>query len=195
MRDLPRLTLVLMIICAISGGLLAFVNSVTSDKIKEAKRLAEEDAVESVLPEATEFVDKTAELKSLMSRNGFDTISSVYMGYAGGRPVGMVFRIASKGYSSSNIEAMVGINKDGVVEAVRVISQQETPGLGSKVASPEFLRRFSGRKAGERIRLTKDGGDIAGITGATISSRAIAKGIDQAVHMFIPAFHGGEVKR
>jgi electron transport complex protein RnfG len=61
---------------------------------------------------------------------------------------------------------------NGTISGVNIIRQSETPGLGTRIAEPEFTNQFSGKRI-EDVRLRQDGGVIDAITGATISSRAI----------------------
>ncbi len=55
MRDALKLGLVLMVICAVSGGLLAYVHGVTSEIIDERKAQEVADAMRVVLPSAESF--------------------------------------------------------------------------------------------------------------------------------------------
>ena len=73
---------------------------------------------------------------------------------------------------------MVGVDPNGVITGVEVISHSETPGLGSKITEPQFLGLFPGRSlSNTHWAVKKDGGDIDQITGATISPRAVVAAI------------------
>jgi electron transport complex protein RnfG len=91
---------------------------------------------------------------------------------------------SDQGYSG-RIEVMVGFELDGQIREVQVLSHRETPGLGSKITSPDFLDQFAGQYADQfDLHVTKDGGDIDGISGATISSRAVGEAIQTAYDNF-----------
>ncbi|PJC48823.1 MAG: hypothetical protein CO035_01435, partial [Candidatus Omnitrophica bacterium CG_4_9_14_0_2_um_filter_42_8] len=77
------------------------------------------------------------------------------------------------GYSSV-IETMVGMKKDGTITGLRVISQNETPGLGIRIAEPSFIKQFINRNVSE-LELSKN--NIHAVAGATISSRAFLDSI------------------
>ena len=102
-----------------------------------------------------------------------------YVGRHLGRPVGAAFVTASeRGYHHGHIEVVVGVLTNGTVNATEVIrAENETPGLGTRVKSPEFRDQFKGRPAANPgwAAVTKDGGEIQAITGATISSRAVTE--------------------
>jgi electron transport complex protein RnfG len=67
---------------------------------------------------------------------------------------------------------LVGINSDYTIKDVAILSQTETPGLGSKITEKEFTGQFIGLSSAD-LALSRDGGSIDAITGATISSRAV----------------------
>ncbi|HEY9034741.1 MAG TPA: RnfABCDGE type electron transport complex subunit G, partial [Pseudomonadales bacterium] len=96
---------------------------------------------------------------------------------------------APDGYGGA-IDAIVGINLDGSIAGVRVISHQETPGLGDKVElkkSPWVLS-FNGRSlantATDDWRVKKDKGVFDQFTGATITPRAMVKAVHNALQYF-----------
>jgi electron transport complex protein RnfG len=67
---------------------------------------------------------------------------------------------------------------DGTVHGIEVLSHLETPGLGAKIREAKFKDRFKKRSlSNTKWAVKKDAGDIDGITGATISSRAVIKAI------------------
>jgi Na+-translocating ferredoxin:NAD+ oxidoreductase subunit G len=85
--------------------------------------------------------------------------------------------VKPRGYSSE-IEMMVGIDPQGKVSGVKILSQKETPGLGADVAKPGFLDQFKGKSVKDKLAAKQD---IDAITGATISSRAVCKGVKDAL--------------
>lgn len=182
MRDqFTRLAVTLMLISGLASGALALVDSFTAPRIAKAKAAALQRALGEALPGAVEFKEDPALLASIKREREFAIVSAVYRA-AGpdGTPAGLVVAVAPRGYGGP-IETMVGIRKDGSVAAVRVLGQSETPGLGSKVAEEEFLGAFRGAKIGERLAVNKDGGRISAVAGATISSRAVTRGVDTAL--------------
>lgn len=87
---------------------------------------------------------------------------------------------SDQGYSG-RIEIMVGFEMDGKIREVQVLSHRETPGLGSKITAPDFLDQFKDEYPDQfDLRVTKDGGKVDGISGATISSRAVGEAIQTA---------------
>ena len=170
MKETIKLAKYLFIICAVAGVALAVTNYFTGREIKLQKQRVENDALKDVLPIAFCF-----ETKDGFPKNGFDEKNNV---------VGYVLKVVASGYSSQ-IEALIGIDRDFKITGLKILSQNETPGLGSKISEKSFLSQFIGRPA-ERVSLRKDDktGEIDGVTSATISSRAITNAIRNAINEF-----------
>ncbi len=74
---------------------------------------------------------------------------------------------------------VVGIAADGAVSGVSIISMSETSGLGANAAKEGFRSQFAGKSG--TLAVNKDGGEIDAITGATITSRAVTRGVNAAL--------------
>jgi len=165
MKDILRPTLVLVIICVIAGGILALIYQQTAPIIAGNKKLGEEVARREVLPMASEFQPVKVD-KDTICYKGLDS---------DGKLVGYTFTCEKEGYGGI-IRTMVGIDTLSQISGIKVISQQETPGLGANCTSPEFTEQFIGKDP-KQLMVKKDGGEIEAITGATITSRAITDAI------------------
>jgi len=159
MKEMLRYGLVLAIICIVAVVLLAGMNSLTKGRILQQARAEEEISLKEVMPDAQRFEPV---------KSGEDII--YYKAYNNaGKLIGFAFKASGKGYSST-IETMVGMLKDGTITAIKVLSQNETPGLGSRVAEPDFTGQFKN---------AKDLHDIQAVTGASISSRAVIDSVQK----------------
>ena len=103
-------------------------------------------------------------------------------------PVKAVYKAAEEGYvvetMSPNgfggaLDMMAGVDNDGNVTGIAIISHAETSGLGSKSTDPEWQAQFKGVNG--TIGVTKDGYQINAITGSTITSRAVCDGVNAAI--------------
>lgn len=88
------------------------------------------------------------------------------------------------------IEGAINLNKDlKTIERVRIISQEETPGLGGRITEEGYLSQFHNKKVSPRLKVTlrtkasKDN-EIDAITGASITSEALVRIINQTVKKF-----------
>ena len=180
MKELVRLIVVLTVFSAAAGLLLAVTNAVTASRIAEARDAEKRMALADVLPE----FDNDPNLATNVVRDG----GAEWIFYAarkGGRYVGAAFESTSgRGYGG-DIRVMVGVQADQTVRQIRILSHQETPGLGSKIADPAFKDQFKSRSAvGTKWAVKKDGGDIDAVTGATISSRAVTEAVRRGLEAY-----------
>lgn len=97
--------------------------------------------------------------------------------------------VAEDGYSG-DIQMIIGINLDGTVAGVRVISHRETPGLGDKVDlnKSDWILGFNGKSlhnpSPDNWKVKKDGGDFDQFTGATITPRAVVNQLRKTLQYF-----------
>lgn len=186
MRDILRLGIVLLVVCAVAAAALSMVYGATKDKIAAQQEKAQNEARQAVLPAAVDFRKEEAVLEQAKASGSFPDVQDIYSGYdAQGNLVGYAVTVAPYGYSS-NIVTLVGITVDGALQGATVVQQSETPGLGAKVKEEKFISQFRkdagrGYTTESTLKVNKDGGDIQAITGATISSRAFTKGVNQAL--------------
>lgn len=163
---MARLIIVLFLISTVTALLLGLVNYVTADEIASINLEKQQSAMREVLAaDAYEEIEFTGEN------------SSVVQMYRAGN-AGYVVRTVSAG-SQGNIEMMVGVDTQGAVTGVSIVNMSETSGLGSKAGDAGWRGQFAGGSGG--FALDKDGGTIQTITGATITSRAVASGVNAAV--------------
>ena len=175
MRHVIRLSLILTIICGVAAASLAGVYTTTRPLI-EAQRYADlQAALRLAVPGADSF-------QRVEEDNRVH-----YLGMARGSPVGAATAVRSRGYGPVPMEMLVGIDNRGQVAGVLIISMSETPGLGTRVRQPAFLRQFLGRHVNDPIAL---GTDIDGITNATISVRAVVSGVREAADLLKADFLG-----
>jgi len=160
MKDIFRYGFILALICSIAGGVLAGVNFLTHPRIIAQAQAAEDASLKEIIPEAVSFEPVKSEDGEII----------YYKAYTGDKKLlAFAFKASGKGYSSS-IETMVAMGKEGDILAIKVVSLNETPGLGSRVSEESFTGQFSGKN----IRSLND---VQAITGATISSMAVINSV------------------
>jgi len=153
----------LTVVVLVSVALLMALNSITAPVI-EAQRKAEIiELLEDIFPQMTDFSYE----------------NEVYHILEDGQEAGYAFIASGSGYGGQ-ISIMVGLDGDLTIKDVSIISHTETPGLGSRVTEEDFTSQFEGL-ALQDIALSKNGGQIDAITGATISSEAVVSAIREAM--------------
>lgn len=169
----------LLVVTALSSLALSVVYNITLEPIARVKKEKKEKAIKEVLPDFDSLVIKDVipaegekPLNLNWARHGEDFIGVAIHSYT------------FKGYSGL-IEVMVGFLPDGTINKVAVLTQKETPGLGTKITSDAFKEQFYGKNpASFKIKIKKDGGNVDAITAATISSRAFCDAVNRAYQTF-----------
>lgn len=168
----------LLVITAISGGLLGLVYGMTKDAIAEVDLKKNQAAIEAVLDCGTpiDHIEETT-IDDLTYNCAYDAQNNL---------IGAAVKTYSNAGFSGRIELMAGILADGTINAVSVLSQSETPGLGANMVQPKFKDQFNGKNPnnGYKLSVKKDGGDVDAITAATISSRAFSGAVRLACDGF-----------
>ena len=128
-------------------------------------------------------------LDNLISIQYHDRDVTVYQGIKNDKTTAVAYSVSSQGYAGE-IVLMMGVNAEGEVLGVRVISHAETPGLGDKmeVAKDDWIFSFNGlsfkKLAKDKWKVKKDGGNFDQFSGATITPRAVVKAIKQGLELF-----------
>lgn len=169
----------LFLICLVATALLGFTNQITAPKIEQLAIETENNAKKEVLSDAADFSDK-------MTATLDEAEYSYYEGLDGDKNViGYVFTTSAKGYGG-DIKVMVGVDKSGSVTGVSILEISETAGLGMNAKNESFLKQFLS-KNGE-ISVIKNGtpadNEISALTGATITSKAMAKAVNTALALY-----------
>ena len=168
-------TVALILICHVATSLLALANSVTAPIIDELAVKTEMESRKKVVTLAEEFVDK--------NENGV----SYALGLDGeGNPLGMVFTTTAKSYGGE-ILVMTGVDMDGKVSGVELLSINDTAGLGMNATKADFRSQFLGLVNGIKVMKNSsnhDNNEITALTGATITSQAVTDAVNAALADF-----------
>ena len=168
LAQIAKPTLILTAICTVVTLLLAVTNSLTVSKI--ADNAAQKAA------ESRKKVLAAEEYKPL------DSDGAVYGAYdEEGNLLGVVITTESSGYGGK-MEVMTGVKANGEVSGVNILSMEETPGLGAKAKEDSFLRQYKGF-ANSDLAVSRDGGEIDALSGATITSRAVTRAVNDAIQL------------
>ncbi|WP_162045868.1 electron transport complex subunit RsxG [Vibrio taketomensis] len=183
--------LVLAIFACASTGLVALTQYLTQDQItkQEQKQLLSvlnqvipQKLHDNVLYEACTLVQDPA--------LGTEMPMPAYIATKQGQPTAMALEaIAPDGYNGA-IKVIVGIDANGTVTGTRVLSHQETPGLGDKIdiRVSDWILSFTGKNLTDENEsswhVRKDGGQFDQFTGATITPRAVVKSVKNTVQYF-----------
>ena len=167
-----RLAGTLLLIAAIVAGLLAGINMVTAPIIAQLKAEKIQAAINEVLPGGGESVE-------FAGADATGTVSAVYKS-----DKGYAVEVNPAGFGGT-ITMMVGVDNEGKILGIAVVSHAETAGLGDVAASKNSAgEAFRGQFVGQSgsVGTAKRGtGTLDAITGATITSEAVCAGVNTAL--------------
>jgi electron transport complex protein RnfG len=180
MKETIKLGLTLFLFTAIAALILAYSNGVTAPEIAKVEEQIKNEARMEILPSADTF--EVVE--------GIEGAQEVYAGVAGGETVGYTLNMVSSGYGG-DLEVAVGISNDGTVSGIKILKHAETPGLGANAKNPSFSDQYKGKSVNTMIEVVKTpptaDEEIQAITGATITSRAVTKAVNEAREIYTSA--------
>ena len=159
----------LTITCFISGLIIAGVYFISHPVAVKNAAAKEMETMQALVPDADKFAPIEGKEDWYAAEKGGETIAYVVPG-------------ETKGYGGK-IGMLVAVNADGSVIDYQILVANETPGLGDKAGKEPFKSQIIG-KTSDHLVVTKDASnkeDVQAMTGATISSKAVTKGVKEAV--------------
>lgn len=183
-----RALLALVGIAAAAAALLASMDQLTRARIadNEARKLLA--TLVTVLPPSgydnEPHLDR-AWVPEPAALGGSDALP-VYRARLGGEPAVLVLNMVSPDGYVDRIRLLVGVDTNGKITGVRVVSHAETPGLGDGIQTDvsDWILGFDGRGLNDPASswvMRRDGGDFDQLTGATITSRAVVNAVRAAL--------------
>lgn len=169
------LVLAVVIACVASGLGLATTYALTVDRIEEQERIRMEESQRAVMPGAASFEPVEDDRISHVGDDRADGVVTGAWAALGedGELIGWAVAVAPRGYGGP-MQMFVGLERGGQVAGVSIVSMNETPGLGTKVADEGFLGQF---EAWEAVTVDADAKTLDAVSGATKSSNGIRKGV------------------
>ena len=167
-KEIFKITLNLVIFYLVGGLILAVVYAKTSPVMYRNAVIEKEQALKKLMPEA-DRIEKLGDW-SVHEKHG-----EYYAAKKGGAVIGYLIQSYGKGYSSY-INTLIAVDKDFRVLKINILGHAETPGLGDEIETDGFKNRFAGKDAGHlKVLRTETTEYVQAISGATISSRAVAE--------------------
>jgi electron transport complex protein RnfG len=188
-RAISKNSLMLGLFAIVSTAAIAATYLGTRDAIIAQERAARARALLEIVPQSRHdniMLDDVVPVDDRewlsLSRGG-----NIHVALSDGVPVAFIIpSVAPDGYSGA-IKLITGINSDGSIAGVRVLSHNETPGLGDKIdlKKSDWVLGFDGKSLldplPEKWKVKKDRGEFDQLTGATITPRAVTKAVYQSL--------------
>jgi len=173
---------VALLVCS----LLLLTNNITEQPIADRQREDLTKLMNQVLP-SNVYDNQPLDQKYQQELDGQNFI--FYRARLQDKVSAIILFTKTSGYSG-DIAMLVAIKADGELSGVRVLSHTETPGLGDKIelAKDDWILGFSGlslsKPDSNGWAVKKDGGQFDAFTGATITPRAVVKGVYETLQLF-----------
>lgn len=181
MGEMIKMVVVLTILSVISGGGLKGLEEWAKPKIENnVMNLVKGPAIRQIL----EAADNDPVEDRFKIQDGEEE-RNIFVGVFGGTADTVVVEASANGYGDK-VGMVVAINMaEETLRGIGVTTHKETPGLGGNAkADPKFAAQFAGQSIGSPFGVTNDGGQISALSGATITSRAVCSGVNQAVETY-----------
>ncbi len=170
--------IVLTCICLAAALLLSYINLITRDAIAANEKAEALRMVQKVLTEYDNNLDEDkVEIEGI----------TVYRGFKAGAFTGAAVQTESRQGYGGTIKVMLGVDEEGKVTGLEVVSHTETPGLGTKVTAGAWKEQLKGMSLATgawKVRKDDPAGVVDEVTGATISSRAVLEAAEQALLLY-----------
>ncbi len=177
---ITNMVLVLTGVAIIMGGVLAWVNHITSGPIDDQKKLALENGIKTVMQSDNVAVTKADTIRQKDAK-GKEQTFIVY-----NNDKGAAVQSSTMGFGGE-LKVLVGFNNDGTILGYTILEHQETPGLGAK-ADQWFQKGqpgdIIGKSPSNGLTVSKDGGKVDAITASTITSRAFLLAVSNAYNAY-----------
>ena len=188
--------LALTLITLVAGVALGGVYEITKDPIAKQEAQAKAEAYEQVFTDAAAFeaveMDDTLTqtLRDQLDQEGYKAQSIEEIMRAedqSGETLGYAFTVVtSEGYGG-DIQFSMGVQNDGTLNGISILSIGETAGLGMNADTPAFKDQFVGKQV-EKLQYTKNGAtqddEINAISGATVTTNAMTNGVNAGLCAF-----------
>ncbi|MEL4106791.1 FMN-binding protein [Oscillospiraceae bacterium WX1] len=165
-----KITVNLAVTCLVSGAILAGAYFLTRPIAAKQEVLMEQKSKQALVSDAASFEEVEGQKEMSVAKAQDGSI------------VAYVVSVESRGYGGA-IKMLVAVTPEGKVYNFKILSANETPGLGTKASESPFKDQFPG-KTSEQLVVTKDPSNttnVQAMTGATITSKAVTKGVKAAV--------------
>lgn len=189
-------TIAITLITLVAGLALGFVQDITAGPIAEQQKKAKEEAYAAVFADAASFgqvelTEEQAETMDLaLTADGFGAqdIDEVMEAQDGsGNVLGYAFTVTtSEGYGG-DIQFAMGVQSDGTLNGISILSIGETAGLGMRATTDDFKNQFKDKQV-ESFEYTKNGAaadnQIDALSGATVTTNAMTNGVNAGLWAF-----------
>ena len=188
--------LALTLITLVAGVALGGVYEITKDPIARQEAQAKAEAYEQVFTDAAAFEEVKMDdtliqtIRDQLDQEGYKAQSIEEIMRAedqSGEMLGYAFTVVTSDGYGGDIQFSMGVQNDGTLNGISILSIGETAGLGMNADTPAFKDQFVGKQV-EQLQYTKNGAtqddEINAISGATVTTNAMTNGVNAGLCAF-----------
>lgn len=185
MREIIKMIVVLAVICGGSGVLLSLFQEVTEEpRAYQLLKYVQEPSIKAVLGDYdNDPIKDRITMPAGKDDKGKEIRMNIFPAKKGDEITALAYSSSATGYHGI-IEIMVGVGLDGKLTGISIMTHTETPGLGARIVEPDFTDQFSGLELSDDLKLSSDGGQVDGVSGATLSSKGVLSAVRKALELF-----------
>ncbi len=187
MKESIKMGVILLVLCAVSAGLLAVVNGFTAPIIFENEMAETLQSYRDIFGEDAEEVTLLDSGKLAEIQEEYPDVDNIFEVKKGGELIGYGINIKATGFGGEMTNA-IGFRIDGeTIAGFRNISNQETKGFGSHIADESYYSSYNDKSAAGPLEISVDPqgeNQVMQISGATVTSKAVNVGNTKAIEVF-----------
>lgn len=180
------------LIALLGTALLAGVNALTHERILEQEKNRVMQQFNAIVPNQSYNNNLLEDMIEIHAQSDFRQTGPVpvYRARMDGQAVAVLMIMTAPDGYNGDIRMLVGIDYQGVILGVRIISHRETPGLGDPIelGRSDWILGFTVKSLDNPEphgwKVKKDGGEFDQFTGATISPRAVVRAVFNSLEYF-----------
>lgn len=193
-KNMWKDALILLVITLVAGLALGYVYEITKTPIANQKQKTKNEACANVFADAVSFAPyenfDEAQAEKVLEQAGLteQDIDDVMVALdASSNTLGYVLNVTTHEGYAGDITFSMGVQNDGTLNGISILSISETAGLGMKAKTDDFQDQWKNKKV-EKFEYTKSGAaaenQIDAISGATITTNAITNGVNAGLAYF-----------
>jgi electron transport complex protein RnfG len=168
---------VLVAICLVVTAALAITYGVTEPIITKNSKATADKTRKELLTKADSFTEYKGKLVS-------EDSGKVYVedAYTANNKTGVVMTIVTKSFGG-DLTMMVGIDDSGKITGIKVTDHSDSPGVGTKDMTDEYLGQYKGLSKLDSTNVKEDS-QITYISGASVTGQALHYGVHCALRQY-----------
>lgn len=193
MKESLKFGVILLLFCAFSAGILAYVNGFTAPVIAKAELEATLESYKIIFGDKADKFEEFDQKDLEAVQTKYPDIEKVFVATKDGKVVGYGINVKAKGFGGDMTNAIGILSDNDTVAGFRNISNSETKGFGTQIEEEPYYSSYVGKSAKGELKMNvepKEENEVLQISGATISSKGVLAGDNVALKAYKDVIKG-----